>query len=232
MNASQNSLFSRTIQDMTTIRLSDVGMEAAVSDAVAVLRAGGVVLYPTDTLYGLGADGLSNEAVDKVYAIKGRAGGKPTHAILPDLAMAEEYAEVTDDARLLAERLPRGQVTLIVKKKAGFDAGVMKKIPTFGFRIPDNGFCVKLVREFGRPVTATSANKSDLSPERSVEKILAQLGNAARDIDLIIDAGELPERLPSTVVDMSGAEPAVIREGAVPAADIWNALDIEADIAG
>ena len=217
-------------------------MEAAVSDAVAVLAAGGGVRYPTDTLYGLGADALSSEAVGKVYAIKGRAGAKPTHAIVADLGMAEVYADVTDDVRLLAERLPQGQVTFICKKssgggsasggKAGFDTGVMKKIPTFGFRIPDNEFCVKLVREFGRPVTATSANKSDVSTERSVKKILTQLGEAARGIHLIVDAGELPERLPSTVVDMSGAEPAIIREGAVPAADIWNALDIESDIAG
>ena len=89
-------------------------MEAAVSDAVAVLAAGGVVMYPTDTLYGLGADALSS-AVGKVYAIKGRAGAKPTHAIVADLGMAEVYADVTDDVRLLAERLPQGQVTFICK---------------------------------------------------------------------------------------------------------------------
>jgi len=217
---------------MEAVRLNSENVQEVVSRAVAVLRMGGVVLYPTDTLYGLGANALSDEAVNKVYAIKGRTDGKPIHAIVADLAMGEKYADVTDDARLLAERLPQGQVTFILKKKAGFDTGVMKKIPTFGFRIPDNEFCISLVREFGRPVTATSANKSDLSPERSIEKILAQLGDAAHGIDLVIDAGELPERQPSTVVDMSGAEPAIIREGAVPAADIWNALGIEPDIAG
>ena len=216
-------------------------MEAAVSDAVVVLRTGGVVLYPTDTLYGLGGDALSDEAVDKIYAIKGRADAKPIHALVADLAMGEKYADVTDDVRLLAERLPQGQVTFILKKKAGFDAGVMRKIPTFGFRIPNNEFCISLVREFGRPVTATSANVSGRKPERNVHAILEQLtGNQHSNvlqnvrtwIDLIIDADELPERLPSTVVDMSGAEPAIIREGAVPAADIWNALGIEPDVAG
>ena len=216
-------------------------MEAAVSDAVVVLRTGGVVLYPTDTLYGLGGDALSDEAVDKIYAIKGRADAKPIHALVADRAMAENYADVTDDVRLLAERLPQGQVTFILKKKAGFDAGVMRKIPTFGFRIPNNEFCISLVREFGRPVTATSANVSGRKPERNVHAILEQLtGNQHSNvlqnvrtwIDLIIEADELPERLPSTVVDMSGAEPAIIREGAVLAADIWNALGIEPDIAG
>jgi L-threonylcarbamoyladenylate synthase len=217
-------------------------MEAAVSDAAEVLRAGGVVLYPTDTLYGLGADALSDDAVEKIYAIKGRADGKPIHAIVADLGMAEKYAVVTDEVRLLAERLPQGQVTFILPAKGGsasggkklekLNTGILRGRATFGFRIPDNEFCISLTREFGQPITATSANKSDVPPERSVRKILAQLGDAAHSINLAIEAGELPHRLPSTVVDLSGEEPAIIREGAIPAADVWNVLSIGSDIAG
>lgn len=209
---------------MEHIRLEERNIEAAIARAAEVLRAGGVILYPTDTLYGLGADALSDESVAKIYAIKEREEKKPIHAIVSDLAMAEKYAEVTDDARLLAERLPHGQVTFILHKKAGVDTGIAKGIQTFGFRIPANDFCIRMIRESGKPVTATSANVSGQKPERSVENIFNQLGDAARDIDLIIDAGELPERQPSTVVDLSGAEPVILREGAISAAEIWNAL--------
>lgn len=221
---------------MDIVQLHEVGAEAAALRAGETLRAGGIVLYPTDTLYGLGADALSDDAVDKIYAIKGRQEMKPIHAIVADFLMGETYTEVTADARLLAEQLPQGQVTFILKKKAGFDTGIMAGIPTFGFRIPDNEFCIRLVREFGRPITATSANVSGRKPERTVEAILEQLRasrsyssvlqNTAIGIDLVIDAGELPERLPSTILDMSGTEPVIIREGAVPAAEIWDTLGI------
>lgn len=202
---------------METIKLEAGDNKQYAIRAAEVLRAGGVVLYPTDTLYGLGADALLDEAVAKIYAIKGRDEGKPIHAIVSDLAMVERYAEITDDARRLAAKLPQGQVTFILKKKAGMDSGIMKDIATFGFRIPDNEFCIEMIRAFGKPITATSANKSGEKPERSVDKILAQLGAAAEGIELVIDAGELPERAASTVVDLSGAHPLIVREGSIPA---------------
>ncbi len=202
----------------------------AVTRSVEVLRAGGVVLYPTDTLYGLGVDAFSDEAVAKVYEIKGREGGKPIHAIVSGLDMVARYAELTDDARLLAERLPQGQVTYILKKKMGFDTGITKGIQTFGFRIPGHEFCIQMARTFGKPITATSANKSDEKSERSVEKILAQLGTTTEKIDLVIDAGELPEREPSTVVDLSVAEPVILREGAISSSEVWNAIRSKASL--
>ena len=221
---------------MEVIRLDETNLDSSAARAAAVLRAGGVVLYPTDTFYGLGADALSDKAVAKVKNIKRRDEGKPIHAIVSDLGMAARYAELTDDARLLAERLPQGQVTFIVSAKGGsasggkkkVSTGIMRGIRTFGFRIPDNDFCLALVREFSRPVTATSANLSGRSPERSVEKILAQFGTAAESLDLVIDAGELPAKQPSTVVDLSEATPVIIREGAISAADVWNAIRVGA----
>ena len=209
---------------MERIQLTKENLPVCVAQAAEILSAGGVVLYPTDTLYGLGVDALSDDAVAKIYAIKGRDEGKPIHAILPDLDMVEKYAELTGTARLLEERLPHGQVTFILNKKADVDTGVARGIQTFGFRIPDNEFCIRMVREFGKPITATSANKSGENPERSIGKILAQLGTAAEGIDLVIDVGELPERQPSTVIDLSGVKPIILREGAVPALDARDAL--------
>lgn len=227
--------------------LSDDATGDAVRRAVHILSSGGVVLYPTDTLYGLGVDALSDEAVAKIFQIKGRDEGKPVHAIVTDLEMAAEYGEIPDGVRELAEELPKGKITFIVPKRAGIDSGIAKGVPTFGFRIPDNIFCIEMVRALGKPVTATSANRAGMEPERSVDKILAQLSDessyssilssfakASKDrqntaidlIDLVIDAGELPARKASSVVDFSGPEPRVLREGAIPAAQVESFFNL------
>src|SRR3989338_7578116 len=125
-NASQNSAFSRSIQYMGTYALAEIGAQKAAERGAEIIRAGGVVLYPTDTLYGLGADAFSDEAVDKVYEIKGRDEKKPTHCIVADTEMAEKYAEVTNDARLLFDRLLPGGLTVILKKKAGAEGGIAR----------------------------------------------------------------------------------------------------------
>mgnify|MGYP001569354876 CR=1 FL=1 len=218
---------------MQKIELSKNTMEDAVGQASAILQQAGIILYPTDTLYGLGADAFSDAAVDKIYDIKGRDEKKPIHCIVADIAMAEEYAEVTNDARLLIERLLPGGLTIILKKRVGIESGIARGIDTIGIRIPLNDFCVRLAQKFGRPFTATSANVSNHEPQRSVEKILEQFSYASvlqnTSIDLVIDAGELPASLPSTVVDLSGEEPVILREGVVPAADVWNAIRVERD---
>ena len=222
---------------METLKLSEANIEECAARAATVLRAGGVVLYPTDTLYGLGSDALSDEAVAKVYALKRREKGKPIHAIVSDLEMAGRYAELTDDVRSFTDQLPKGQVTFILKKRAGFNSGILHGLDTFGFRIPDNELCIALTRAFDGPVTATSANVSGQKSERDIDTILQQLGDnryasvlqkTAIGIDLVIDAGELPERSPSTVEDLSGEEPVILREGAIPSSEIWNAIRLEA----
>lgn len=211
---------------MGHIRLNSGNVGECASLAAEILRAGGVVLYPTDTLYGLGADALSDDAVAKVYTIKGRDGKKPVHCVVSDMSMAERYVEVNSAgwriARKLAEKLLPGALTLILKKKKGIDGGIARDMDTVGIRIPDNEFCLALAREFGGCITTTSANKAGMETERNVEKILEQLGEAS--IDLVVDAGPLPSRQPSTVVDVSGKEPVILREGAISATDIQAVL--------
>ncbi len=209
---------------MERITLSDSNISEAAQKAADVLRDGGVVLYPTDTLYGLGADALSDDAVAKVIAIKGRDEGKPIHSIVSDMNMAAAYTEVRGFARILDTRLPKGQVTFITAKKEGLDRGISKMIDTFGFRIPAHEFCIEMIRAFDGPITATSANVSGKQPERNVDAILSQLASTAGAIDLVIDGGELPERAPSTVIDLTHDHPLILREAAVPAADVWSAI--------
>jgi L-threonylcarbamoyladenylate synthase len=206
------------------LNLKKNGVAVCVKNAVRKLRSGGVILYPTDTLYGLGADALSNDAVRKIYDLKGRDERKPIHAIVSDMEMMEKYAEVSDLARMLAKEFLPGPLTLILKKKARIKTGIARGISKIGFRIPDNPFCLALVEKFGKPVTTTSANRSGLKTERTAEAILEQLSG---EIALVVDAGELPEREPSSVVDLTGNEPIILREGAIPVADIWTALGVE-----
>src|SRR3989338_1303872 len=222
---------------MEVLNLKKQSVTACVKDAVTELQAGGVIIYPTDTLYGLGADALSDKAVGKVYKIKGRDERKPVHAIVADIKMIEKYAEVPDMARMLAKEFLPGPLTLILKKKAGIKTGIAKGISKIGFRIPRNKFCLALAKKYGKPFTTTSANTSGHKTERTVQAILEQLGirrhfNILENvrmspIELVTDAGGVPERQPSTVVDLSGKEPVILREGAIPAADIWNLLGTE-----
>lgn len=220
---------------MEILNLKQIGIDASAKKAAEVLREGGVFIYPTDTLYGLGADALSDRAVDTIYKIKGREIGKPIHAIVVDIEMASQYAEVNETANILAKAFLPGPLTLILMKKAGVVTGIGREIDTFGFRIPDHPLCTALTREFGGPITTTSANVSGEAPPRSVKGIAAQLGGKVDLIDLALDDGEPPENPrindlrsryseSSSVVDVSGEEPRIIRVGAIPAAEISRIL--------
>lgn len=201
---------------MKIVQLTVVDEQRALQHAVETLRFGGVIIFPTDTLYGLGADALSDAAVDKIYQIKGRDKNKPIHCVVSDIAMAQRYAEMNDVSRTLAEIFLPGPLTLILKKREGINSGIVHDIETIGIRIPNNEFCLALAREFNGPITATSANKSGEAPSRTIDSIISQVGQAAIMVDAAFDAGELPESLPSTVVDLSLDPPVLLREGALP----------------
>lgn len=204
---------------METIKLAD-GVGNAVIRAAGVLRQGGVILYPTDTVYGLGADALSESAIAKVYDIKSREARKPLHAVVSDLEMAARYAEVNDIARTLAERFLPGPLTLVLKKKADADPAMSKGRNEFAVRIPKNDFCLELARSFGQPYTTTSANVSGEESKNTPAEILTQLGDKASLIGLVIDAGELAGSQPSTIVTCVSGFPSILREGAIPASAI------------
>lgn len=209
------------------ILLSPETLPETVEKAAAVLRRDGVILYPTDTLYGLGADAFSDEAVDNVVAMKSRDQGKAIHCVVADLMMAERYAEIGNDARLLAQTFLPGPLTLVLPKKKEFDTGIGRHRDTLGIRIPNNDFCLALARRLDAPFTTTSANVSGAPDVFSVDDILMQLGTEANAIDLIVDAGAMVPHLASTVVDLSGEQIMILRERAIPAADIWNVIRAE-----
>lgn len=210
---------------MERIVLTNTNIQEAALRAAEVLRARGVIVYPTDTLYGLGADAFSDEAVTRVYAIKGRDEKKPIHCVVSDLRMAEQFAEVNSEARRLAGRFLPGPLTLVLRKRPDINSGIAKTMTTIGIRIPDNEFCLSLAKTFG-PYTTTSANIAGAEDVRTVDGIVSQLSPPAQAlertpvIDLAIDAGELPQQKASTVVDVSSGDIKILREGAIPALEI------------
>lgn len=182
------------------------------------LKTGNILLYPTDTVYGLGVDALNAEALKKLKELKGRdaeESKKPISILVADMAMAGEYAEVTPLAEKLAARFLPGKLTLVLKAKSNLPDELTAGTGTIGIRIPHNVFCLTLVREFGRPITATSANVAGMETKSSAPEILAQFGERAGMIGKVIDAGELVHSLPSTVVDARNEKPLLLREGAV-----------------
>ena len=205
---------------MEHICLGEEILETAIARAAEVLRAGGVILYPTDTLYGLGADAFSDAAFQKVCEIKDRDERRPIHAVFENLATVEMYAEVSPLGRRLAEAFLPGPLTLVFKKKPSVTTGIGRNLSTIGVRIPKNKFCIALAHEFGKPYTTTSANMSGAEPPATFEGIVRQLGGNTQLIDLAIEGSALPSYLRSTVVDVRDEQPFVLREGAISAAEI------------
>lgn len=211
---------------MKVIQLTPENFDATVEEAAGVLRKGGVIIYPTDTLYGLGADAFSDAAFEKVCMIKERDERRPVHAVFADMEMAGEYAELNEAGQKLARQFLPGPLTLIFKKKSGVTGGIARTLSTIGVRIPKNNFCLALAKTFGKPFTTTSANVTAKETGATIEEIQKQLGERASVIDLVVDAGELPESLPSTIVDLSGGQPFILREGAIPADIIGATLRV------
>ena len=202
------------------MELLDIQNPQSVAIAGRIVLDGGVILYPTDTLYGLGANALSDKSVDAIYTIKGRDKNKPIHAVVADIDMAREYGECNDIAELLAQHFLPGPLTLVVPKRAGLESGIFRDMQTVGIRIPNNSFCIALAREVKVPITTTSANKSNEAPQYTLDAIATQLGESAQHVALAIDAGELRASLPSTVVEVSGKTIKILREGAILASEI------------
>ncbi len=183
--------------------------------AVDVLASGKVIVYPTDTLYALGVDATNPHAVNLLRTIKGREASKPILALVSDLEMLAQYAHVTTLAQELAERYLPGPLTLVLEAKNNLLHPIAGADGSVGFRIPDMPFCLALSRAFGKPITSTSMNLSGREQERTLEGMCVQIGENARHISLLCDFGTLPPSKPSTIVDVRGVQPVVLREGVV-----------------
>jgi L-threonylcarbamoyladenylate synthase len=196
------------------LRVDPVRPEAAtIARAAALLAAGALVAFPTETVYGLGADARREEAVARIFAAKGRPADNPLIVHVAAAAALDDLAsELTPAARLLAARFWPGPLTLVVDAAAGIAPAVRAGGDTLAVRVPDHPVALALLRAFGGPVAAPSANRSGRpSPTRAAD-VLADLRGA---VAAVLDAGPTAVGVESTVVDARALPLRVLREGGV-----------------
>ncbi len=196
-----------------------------IARAVDILKSGGLVAFPTDTLYGLGADGFSQSAVEGVLRAKGRKSGHPVPLLIASAdSLANVVATVHPYVAALAKAFWPGPMTLVLPALPEVPDAVTAGTATVGVRVPDHPVPLALIRGLGRPITGTSANRSGTPPTRLASEVAA---NLADSVDLVIpgrcgEAGE--EELPSTVIDCTATPPRITRNGALPAYEVLRVI--------
>ena len=185
----------------------------ASDDILAVLRSGGLIVYPTDTLYGLGADPFNADAVTRLFAAKGRPAGQPVSVVMPSLDAAKEMALINARAEAFCRPWLPGPLTLLFRPTAKTPRTIVSDQGTVAIRVPNHPVALMFAKRFG-PITATSANLHGRPPPIEAWEAQEQLGNV---VDVYVDAGPCPVGRESTIVDFTQEEPRVIREGALSA---------------
>ncbi len=196
--------------------------QGLINRAVAILRAGGLIAYPTETFYGLGADARIPEAVDRVFSVKGRSFRNPVALIVGDREdIADLATSVPAPSRRLMEAFWPGALTLLFPASPRIIPRLTAGTGTIGIRVSSHPIAAALAKTLASPLTATSANVSGREECTRAAEVREQLGEA---IDAIIDGGSTAGGSGSTILDMTTAPPRIIREGAIPAALIYAAL--------
>jgi len=195
----------------TIIMKGDKPTKKLIEKAIDILKNGGLIVYPTETCYGIGCDALNENAVEKVYRVKKREKKKPISIIVSSLKMIRKYGKITKEVEYLVKKFMPGPLTIVVEKK--------RKIPDIlnpkeiAFRISSHPIAQQLVKELDKPITATSANISGSKPIYSSEEIVKIFNGK---VDMIIDSGNLPLIQPSTIIRVKKSKIELIREGAIP----------------
>jgi L-threonylcarbamoyladenylate synthase len=199
----------------------DPGLEARIDEAAAALRRGGVVAYPTETFYGLGALAGDAAAVERLARAKGRPDDKPLPLLAADLAAVERVAVLDPAARRVAAALWPGPLTLVVPARPGLPPAVTAGTGTVGVRIPGSELARRLARAAGGAIVSTSANPAGGPPPARAEDLDPEL---RRRLDAVLDGGPTPGGLASTVVALAEGRVRLLRPGPVPLAEIERAL--------
>lgn len=202
------------------------GVQAQIEKAVRILKDGGIVVYPTDTVYGLGASMNSVRAVERIFEVKGRQKEMALPLLVADRDMVKSVAgTVPPAAWLLMFNFMPGALTLVLPKSAAVPDAVTGGAATVAVRIPDHPAPLALIQGLGAPIVGTSANRSGQPSALTAAEAQAQIGEG---VDMIIDGGRCPGGIESTVVDLSGKKPVVLREGAISLAALRRTCpDIE-----
>ncbi|MCK5123418.1 MAG: threonylcarbamoyl-AMP synthase [Candidatus Pacebacteria bacterium] len=200
---------------MKQIKLDLDNTEEALNDAAKILQDGGVIIYPTDTLYGLGANAFNENAVLKIYKIKKQDRNKPISVIVKDLKMARKIACLDSKVEKILNKIWPGPITIVLRKKDIISDVLTGNGETVAIRIPDNEFISALMEKVDFPITATSANISGEKDLLKSEEIIRKFKFAKIKPDLFIDAGDIKNAQASTIIDLTTGIPKIIRTGIV-----------------
>jgi len=189
-----------------------------VEQAVEIMKRGGIAAYPTDTVYGLGADAFNLKAVERIYQVKQRPRNLPLPVLLAGREqVASVAAAVSEIAHPLMEHFCPGGLTLVLPRADSFPAAVAGGSDKVAVRMPDHAVPVAIIRGLGAPIIGTSANLSNKPSALTAREVEAQLGGK---VDIIVDGGRCPGGLESTVVDLTSGVPLILRRGAVPEVEV------------
>jgi len=195
-----------------------------IEHAVAVLRSGGLVAFPTETVYGLGADASNAEAVARIFAVKGRPASHPLIVHLPDAVQVANWArDVPEAARKLARRFWPGPLTLILRRAQSVSDAVTGGQDTVALRVPSHPVALQLLGRFGGGIAAPSANRHGRVSATTAEHVRHEFGEA---IDCVLDGGETDVGIESTIVDLSGPTPMLLRPGWIGPAELEEVLGV------
>jgi L-threonylcarbamoyladenylate synthase len=200
-----------------------------ITSAVEVLRRGGLVAFPTETVYGLGADASNPAGVDRIFAVKGRPRSHPVIVHLAEATAIKEWAaDVPPDAWTLAEAFWPGPLTLILPRADRVPDAVTGGTGTVGLRVPNQPLAQELLAAFGGGIAAPSANRFGRVSPTTAAHVRADLGT---DVDLILDGGPCTVGVESTIVDLSSGRARVLRLGGLTVGDLSRVLGHEVDVA-
>lgn len=182
-----------------------------ITQAAERLRAGGVIAFPTDTLYGVGARAADPAAVARLYDVKRRPSAQPMMWLVTGRDQVERFALVSPAAAAMMTRFWPGPLTLVLPASTAANG------PTIAVRAPDHDVALALLSALGEPIASSSANTAGQPPPVDADQVIAGLGDA---LDVVLDGGPCRIGQPSTILDLSGATPRILREGAIPSAEL------------
>jgi len=207
------------MMEKETLRLT----EADLDKAAQLLEEGGLVALPTETVYGLGADCLNTTAVEGIYRAKGRPEDKPLSVLLTGMDMVEVVCkDIPPLAYRLAERFWPGPLTMVLPSAGAVSTVVTAGGETLGVRCPDHPVTLGLIRRFGRPIAAPSANRSGLPSPKDAAAVLEGLDGR---IDGLVDGGPCTVAIESTILDLTRATPKILRQGGLAEELLWAVIE-------
>jgi L-threonylcarbamoyladenylate synthase len=199
--------------------------EDNISQAAKAVKNGELVVYPTDTVYGLGCDPFNTYAVEKLFKAKGERKNKPLPILASSLKAVERIAYIGENARKIAEKYWPGPLTLVVPKKPTLLNMVTCNLESVGVRIPNHRVALHLITLCDGLLVGTSANKTGEKPPKTAQEAAIQLGE---EVDIILDDGPTPLGQESSIIDLTQKEPKILREGTIKLKHITNILTTKA----